>query len=81
MPRPLIAGNWKMNLVQASAVALAEKLAKEAEKSAGVDLAVFPPSVYVAAVGKVLAGSKIAGASRTSITNPTEHLPAKSASR
>jgi triosephosphate isomerase len=60
MRRQFIAGNWKMNLSQASAVALAEKLAKEAEKSAGVDLAVFPPSVYVAAVGKVLAGSKIA---------------------
>ena len=60
MRRPFIAGNWKMNLDRASAVALAEKLVKEAGNSEGVDLAVFPPSVYVAAVGKVLAGSKVA---------------------
>jgi triosephosphate isomerase len=59
MRRPFIAGNWKMNLDRASAVALAEGLAKEAEEVDGVDLAVCPPSVYLDAVGRVVAGSKV----------------------
>jgi triosephosphate isomerase (TIM) len=60
MRRPFIAGNWKMNLNRASAVDLAEGIAKRAEKVAGVDLAVCPPSCYLDAVGRVLAGSKVA---------------------
>jgi len=59
MRRPFIAGNWKMNLDRASAVALAEGLAKEAEEVDGVDLAVCPPSVYLDAVGRAVAGSKV----------------------
>ena len=60
MRRPFIAGNWKMNLDRASAVAVAEGLAKAAEEVDEVDLAVCPPSVYLDAVGQALAGSKIA---------------------
>lgn len=60
MRRPFIAGNWKMNLDRAAAVALAEGVAKEAQKCAGVELAVCPPSVYLDVVGKALAGSKVA---------------------
>ena len=60
MRRPFIAGNWKMNLNRASAVALAEGVAKESAKIEGVDLAVCPPSCYLDAVGKALAGSKVA---------------------
>ncbi|MEN6450672.1 MAG: triose-phosphate isomerase [Thermoguttaceae bacterium] len=60
MRRPFIAGNWKMNLDRASAVALAEKLAKAAETIDAVDLAVCPPSCYLDAVGRVVAGSKVA---------------------
>jgi len=48
-----------MNLDRASAVALAEGLAKEAEEVDDVDLAVCPPSVYLDPVGKALAGSKV----------------------
>ena len=59
MRRPFIAGNWKMNLDRASAVALAEGVAGAAEAVDGVDLAVCPPSVYLDAVGKAVAGSKI----------------------
>jgi triosephosphate isomerase len=57
---PFIAGNWKMNLDRAAAVKLAEAVAKQAEPLTGVDLAVCPPSCYLEAVGKVLAGSKVA---------------------
>ena len=60
MRRPFIAGNWKMNTNRASAVALAEGVAKQAETLEGVDLAVCPPSCYLDAVGRAIAGSKVA---------------------
>lgn len=60
MRRKFIAGNWKMNLTRAAAVALAEQLAKAAQKVEGVDLAIFPPSLYVDAVAQAAAGSKVA---------------------
>lgn len=60
MRRKFIAGNWKMNLDRASAVALAKKVAENASKIEGIDLAVFPPSVYVDAVRQVLSGTRVA---------------------
>jgi triosephosphate isomerase len=60
MRRPLIAGNWKMNLNRAGAAALAAGVAQQAQQVDGVDLAVCPPSVYLEAVGKAIAGSKVA---------------------
>ena len=60
MRRPFIAGNWKMNLDRASAVALAEGLAKEAAGKDGVDMAVCPPSLYLDAVAAAVAGSNVA---------------------
>lgn len=59
MRRQFIAGNWKMNMNRASAVALAEGVAKAAASVDGVDIAVCPPSCYLEAVGKALAGSKV----------------------
>ena len=59
MRRPFVAGNWKMNLNLASATALAEGLAKKAGSVDGVDMAICPPSVYLEAVGKAVAGSSI----------------------
>jgi len=59
MRRPFIAGNWKMNLDLAEAVALAEEVARRAPAHDRVDLAVCPPSVYLDAVGKALAKSQI----------------------
>jgi triosephosphate isomerase (TIM) len=60
MRRPFIAGNWKMNLDRAAALALAEKVAQQAQGVAGVDLAVCPPACYLDAVGRALAGSQVA---------------------
>jgi triosephosphate isomerase len=60
MRRPFIAGNWKMNLDRAGAVALAKAVAERTTQIEGVDLAVFPPSVYVQAVAQVLEGTKVA---------------------
>jgi triosephosphate isomerase len=59
MRRQFIAGNWKMNTNRASAVALAEGVAKAAASVDGVDIAVCPPSCYLEAVAKALAGSKV----------------------
>jgi triosephosphate isomerase len=59
MRRQFIAGNWKMNTNRASAVALAEGVAKAAASVVGVDIAVCPPSCYLEAVRKALAGSKV----------------------
>jgi triosephosphate isomerase len=60
MLKPYIAGNWKMNLDRAGAVALARALRAELGKPGGVDVAVFPPFVYLPAVVEALAGSAIA---------------------
>ncbi len=50
MRRPLIAGNWKMNLNRAEAVALATAVAEGSRAIEYADLAVFPPFVYLDAV-------------------------------
>jgi triosephosphate isomerase (TIM) len=60
MRKPFIAGNWKMTQNRASAVALAEGLAKAAATIKGVDLAVCPPSCYLDAVGRAISGSNVA---------------------
>jgi len=59
MRRPFIAGNWKMNLNRAEAVALAKAVAERSTAVEGVELAVCPPSVYLEAVGNALKGSKV----------------------
>jgi triosephosphate isomerase len=60
MRRPLIVGNWKMNLDRARAVALALELAGRTAEFDDVDVAVCPPSVYIDAVAHALAKSRVA---------------------
>jgi len=55
-----IAGNWKMNLDCAGAVALAKGLVEQIGSVTEVDLAVAPAMLYVPAVGEAIKGSKIA---------------------
>jgi triosephosphate isomerase len=57
--RPLIAGNWKMNLNRADAVSLAKDIAA-VETGSDVDVLVCPTSVYLDAVGAAVSGSKVA---------------------
>lgn len=52
--RRIVAGNWKMNLDSAGAVALAEAVASGAASSVGCNLILCPPSVYLAAVANAL---------------------------
>jgi triosephosphate isomerase (TIM) len=59
MRRPFIAGNWKMNLDRAGAVALAKGVAEGVGAADGVDVAVCPPAVYLDAVGTALKGSRV----------------------
>ena len=59
MRRPFIAGNWKMNLTRASAVALAQGIAAKLGADAPAEVAVCPPSVYLEAVSHALRDSHV----------------------
>jgi triosephosphate isomerase (TIM) len=59
MRKKFIAGNWKMNLDRAGAVALAEGIVKRAAEYPQVEMAVCPPFVYLDAVRKVVAGTSV----------------------
>ena len=59
MARPLIVGNWKMNLDGPQAVKLAANIAACAEEVSSADLVVCPPSVYIGAVAETLRGSPV----------------------
>ena len=60
MRRPFIAGNWKMNLDRAAAVALATDIARRASEFPHVELAVCPPFVYLEAVRGCLSDRPVA---------------------
>jgi triosephosphate isomerase len=61
MRKPFVAGNWKMNTNSRTSVELADRLACGSIETAGhsVTVAVFPPFVYLKAVGDALNGSSI----------------------
>lgn len=59
MRRPLLAGNWKMNGTRESVEALLLGLKQGALNLSQLDLAVFPPYVFIPAVGETLKGSSI----------------------
>ncbi|NQW12062.1 MAG: triose-phosphate isomerase [Alphaproteobacteria bacterium] len=58
-PRPLIAGNWKMNLDREGACTLARALAPSVGAGASFDMVVCPPAPYLIPVGEVLEGSPV----------------------
>jgi triosephosphate isomerase len=60
-PRPLIAGNWKMNGLTADGVALAREVADGAAMARlGCDLLVCPPATIVARIADTLKGTVVA---------------------
>jgi triosephosphate isomerase (TIM) len=60
-PRPLIAGNWKMNGLAADGLALARAVAERAAHGAlRCDLLVCPPATILARVADALRGSTVA---------------------
>lgn len=60
MRKPFLAGNWKMNMDAASAVALARGIAAEIGHVDNIDVAVCPPFVYLQSVAEALSSSNIA---------------------
>lgn len=57
--RPLIAGNWKMNLGNDSGRELARAVAAGASSAPNADLVVAPPATLLAAVAADLAGTRV----------------------
>lgn len=57
---PLVAGNWKMNMLKADAVALAEGLKGLVAGVSGVDIVVCPVATVLDAVSGAINGSNIA---------------------
>ena len=53
MRKKLIAGNWKMNLNKAGAIALAKALVERLPLDGRAEVAVCPPALYLDAVGAV----------------------------
>ena len=59
MRKPFVAGNWKMNLSKAEAVALASGLAAKSASFGNAEVGVIPAFVHVDAVGTTIKGSPI----------------------
>ncbi len=57
MRRPLIAGNWKMNLNKHESIALAKSLCHSDDSDA--DILICPPYVYLDAVNQACSGSAV----------------------
>jgi len=57
--RPLVAGNWKMNGLKASAAELGKVMAGAGELGTKVDLMICPPATLIMTFAQVTAGSKI----------------------
>jgi len=57
--KPIVYGNWKMNMDRASAVELVEGMKSELASCDNVDFGVAPPFVYLDAVIKAAAGSNV----------------------
>ena len=60
MREKFIAGNWKMHTTSADAARLAQAIANGVGTEARVSVAVCPPFPYLALVGEILKGSRVA---------------------
>ncbi len=57
--RPMIAGNWKMNLTLGESAALARSILKETAEVKDVDVLVAPPFTALAAVRDAITGTRM----------------------
>ncbi|WP_095159737.1 triose-phosphate isomerase [Pseudomonas sp. Irchel 3E13] len=71
MRRPMVAGNWKMHGTRASVAELIKSLSNQALPS-GVDVAVFPPSLFITQVIDGLEGKSIAVGAQDSAVEPQQ---------
>jgi len=60
MARPLIAGNWKMNLDRTGAESLARDLAASVAAASAFEMVVCPPAPYLAIVAAAIGGGPVA---------------------
>ena len=58
-PRPLIAGNWKMNGLRASAAEFGKMVQGAADVAQKTDILVCPPATLLTALAAIAAGSKV----------------------
>lgn len=56
---PFVGGNWKMNTDATTGNALARALASGLDASGGVEVAIYPPFVYLSSISQSIAGSDI----------------------
>lgn len=71
MRRPMVAGNWKMHGTRASVAELTEGLSNLALPS-GVEVAVFPPSLFINQVIDGLQGKGITVGAQNSAVQPEQ---------
>lgn len=71
MRRPMVAGNWKMHGTRASVAELTEGLSNLALPS-GVEVAVFPPALFINQVIDGLAGKEITVGAQNSAVQPEQ---------
>jgi triosephosphate isomerase len=57
--RPIIAGNWKMNLLREEAEKLIDEVVRCAEQCRGVDVLICPPSVLLERAVRMASASKV----------------------
>jgi triosephosphate isomerase len=57
--KPFVAGNWKMNLERKTALGLALAVRDAVGRRDDVEVAVFPPYVYLDEIARALAGSLV----------------------
>jgi len=57
--RPVIAGNWKMNMTPSEAKAFASELFSKVKGKRGCDIVVCVPAIDIPAVAKVLSGTSV----------------------
>lgn len=57
MRKPLVAGNWKMNGSSESNASLLTGILAEAEQFSSIEVALFPPAVYLQQVQQALTGT------------------------
>lgn len=60
MRKPLVAGNWKMNGSSESNKALLEGILSKADTFSDIEVALFPPAVYLGQVQSALSGTDLA---------------------
>jgi triosephosphate isomerase len=69
--RPIVAGNWKMNLDRAAARSLAAAVAGRVAEAGTAELVLCPPATYIDAVAAAVAGTPVTVGGQTMYDKPS----------